>query len=69
MPIKMFSYYEISTSEDEECVLHVKLEGGCIQLTPDGGESIMITLEEAADLAEVLRCLTSSGYRICEENS
>jgi len=60
MPIKMFLHYEIS-SEDAECVLHVKLEGGCIQLTPEGGESIMITLDQAADLTEVL-------HRICEEN-
>ena len=61
MPIKMFSHYEIS-SEDALCELHVKLEGGCIQLTPEGGESIMITLDQAQDLIEVL-------HRICEENS
>jgi hypothetical protein len=61
MPIKTISRYEIS-SEDAECVLLVELEGGCIQLTPEGGESIMITLDQAADLMKVL-------YRICGENS
>ncbi len=61
MPIKTISRYEIS-SEDAECVLLVELEGGCIQITPEGGESIMITLDQAVDLTEVL-------HRICEENS
>jgi hypothetical protein len=61
MPIKTISRYEIS-SEDAECVLLVELEGGCISITPEGGESVMITTDQAQDLIVVL-------HKICEENS
>jgi hypothetical protein len=61
MSVKRISHYEIC-NKDEKCVLFVGLDGGCISLTPEAGESIIITLEVAKDLAEVL-------YEICEEDT